>query len=121
MMNLIPRRRDANLFSLMDDMERNFFNNAISDSSRFRCDIADKGDHYELDAELPGFKKEDINISVDGATLTISASNKVENDDKDDVTREFTKGATRGLQEGWMEGNYLRLMPGLSLEDRTNW
>ena len=24
------------------------------------------------------------------------------------------KGATRGLREGWMEGNYLRLMPGLS-------
>ena len=22
------------------------------------------------------------------------------------------KGATRGLREGWMEGNYLRLMPG---------
>ena len=37
--------------------------------------------------------------------------------DKDGVTREFTKGATRGLREGWMEGNYLRLMPGLSLED----
>ena len=31
------------------------------------------------------------------------------------------KGATRGLQEGWMEGSYLRLMPGLSLEDRMNW
>ena len=28
--------------------------------------------------------------------------------DKDCVTREFTKGATRGLREGWMEGNYLR-------------
>ena len=30
------------------------------------------------------------------------------------------KGATRELREGWLEGNYLRLMPGLSLEDRTN-
>ena len=41
--------------------------------------------------------------------------------DKDSITREFMKGATRGLREGWKEGNYLRLMPGLSLEDRTNW
>ena len=24
-------------------------------------------------------------------------------------------------RDGWMEGNYLRLMPGLSIEDRTNW
>ena len=31
--------------------------------------------------------------------------------DKDGVTREFMKGATRGLREEWMEGNYLRLMP----------
>jgi hypothetical protein len=38
---------------------------------------------------------------------------------------EFLKGATRGLREEWMEGNlkgdYLRLMPGLCLEDRMNW
>ena len=27
---------------------------------------------------------------------------------KDGVTREFMEGATRGLQERWMEGNYLR-------------
>ena len=26
------------------------------------------------------------------------------------------KGDTRGMREGWMEGNYLRLMPGLSLD-----
>ena len=45
--------------------------------------------------------------------------------DKDGITREFMKDATRGLQEEWIEGNlkgnYLRLMPGLCLEDRTNW
>jgi hypothetical protein len=45
--------------------------------------------------------------------------------DKDGVTREFLEGATRGLQEKWMEGNlkgnYLRLIPGLCLEDRTHW
>jgi hypothetical protein len=38
---------------------------------------------------------------------------------------EFLKGATRGLQEEWMEGNlkgdYLMLMPGLCLEDRMSW
>jgi len=44
---------------------------------------------------------------------------------KDGVTREFLKGATRGLWEEWKEGNlkgnYLRLILGLCLEDRTNW
>ena len=41
--------------------------------------------------------------------------------DKDGVTSEFMKGVTRGLWDGWIEGNYLRLMPGLCLEDRRNW
>ena len=27
------------------------------------------------------------------------------------------KGATRGLREGWMEGNYLKLMPGLIFQN----
>ena len=44
--------------------------------------------------------------------------------DRDGVSLEFLKGATRGLQEEWMGGNlkgdYLRLMPGLCLEDRMN-
>ena len=39
--------------------------------------------------------------------------------DKNGITREFMKGATRGLREGLTEGNYLRLLPGLSLEDRN--
>ena len=40
------------------------------------------------------------------------------------VSLEFLKGATRGLRKEWIEGNlkgdYLRLMPGLCLEDRMN-
>ena len=39
------------------------------------------------------------------------------------VSLEFLKGATKGLQEEWMEGNlkgnYLKLIPELCLEDRT--
>ena len=44
--------------------------------------------------------------------------------DKDGVTREFLKGAPSGLREEWMKGNlkgnYLRLIPGLYLEDGRN-
>ena len=45
--------------------------------------------------------------------------------DKDGDTSEFMKGATRGVGRGMdrrkFKGNYLRLMSGLCLEDRTNW
>ena len=55
-----------------------------------------------------------------GGPYQSEESNCLQTHDRDGVTREFMKGGTRGLREGWMEGNYLRLMPGLSLEDRTN-
>ena len=38
-----------------------------------RTDIEDKGDSYELKADLPGFDKKDISIEITGDTLTIGA------------------------------------------------
>ncbi|MFV0411921.1 MAG: Hsp20/alpha crystallin family protein [Oscillospiraceae bacterium] len=84
MFSIVPyTRRDNNIFRLMDDMERSFFNNAVSGSAQFRCDISEKDGAYLLEAELPGFKKEDIHVDIEGETLTVSASSKVENDEKD--------------------------------------
>ncbi len=53
-------------FRALDEMERNFFGNEHhSVVSAFRTDVVDTGDAYKLDAELPGFKKEDIKIDVE--------------------------------------------------------
>ena len=51
-------------------------------SSAFRVDVKDLGDKYELQAELPGVKKEDIDLSIKDDTLTISAEFKREKDDE---------------------------------------
>ena len=67
-------------FRAFDEMERNFFGNSQSSVlSAFRTDVIDTGDAYKLDAELPGFKKEDIKIDVENDVLTISAERKAEN------------------------------------------
>ena len=50
----------------------------------FRTDIQDKGDHYVLEAELPGFAKEDIHIDLDDNYLTIRAEHKEEKENKDE-------------------------------------
>ena len=44
--------------------------------------MLDKGDKFVLEAELPGFQKEDIDIHVEGNTLTISAQHKEESEEK---------------------------------------
>lgn len=68
-------------FRELDDMERSFFGNSRSVSA-FRTDVTDTGDSYKLEAELPGFKKEDIKIDVENDCLTISAERSMENKDE---------------------------------------
>lgn len=86
MSSLIPYRRHHGLanpssHSLFDDsFFRSFFDMGDTfGSSGFRVDIKDKKDHYELDVELPGVPKEQIDLSVEDGILTISANMNVEN------------------------------------------
>ena len=51
--------------------------------SNFQTDVTDEGDHYLLQAELPGFKKEEIHVNVDGDYLTIKAEHKEETESKE--------------------------------------
>ena len=68
-----------------DQMERAFFGDGSwgRGLSEFKTDIQDKGDSYLLEADLPGFKKEDIHVDVDGDTMTIRAERHSEHEDQD--------------------------------------
>ena len=89
MFELIPFERRGNRvsaydpFRMLDDMERSFFGgNNHPAMSTFRTDVTDTGDAFVLDAELPGFKKEDIKIDVENDCLTISAERKLDEEEK---------------------------------------
>ena len=68
-----------------DQMERAFFGDGSwgRGLSEFKTDIQDKGDSYLLEADLPGFKKEDVSLKLDSGYLTISASKGLEKDEKE--------------------------------------
>ncbi|MBU3805427.1 MAG: Hsp20/alpha crystallin family protein [Candidatus Fournierella pullistercoris] len=84
MFGMIPFNREENsLFQYLDNMEKNLFG-GLGDVSRFRCDIQDKGDSYLMEAELPGFEKEDISVDVDGERMQIVARHNSEKGEKDD-------------------------------------
>ena len=69
---------------------------------RAKVDVAEKNGAYLVTAELPGVKKEDIHLSIDGAQVTLEAEVKREKEaNKDErvlhservfgkVTRSFT-------------------------------
>ena len=44
----------------------------------YAVDVREDADHIYVDAELPGFKKEDVDITLENQTLTISAERKSE-------------------------------------------
>lgn len=89
MFGMIPFTREENsLWNYLDNMEKSLFT-GFGDMSQFRCDIQDKGDHYLLEAELPGFQKEDISLDLNGDNMIITARHNSEKEDKG-------------------EGNYLR-------------
>ena len=68
-------------FRELDNMERSFFRNG-SVVSAFRTDVSDTGDAFKLEAELPGFSKDDIKIDIENDCLTISAERKFDDEDK---------------------------------------
>ena len=91
MFELIPfDRHTHNLasfdpFRMLDEMDRRFMTSAPAVSA-FRTDVMDTGDAFKLEAELPGFKKEDIKIDIENDCLTISAERSAD-------TKEEQKGS----------------------------
>ena len=74
MFGMLPfERSDDNLFDTFDNFTRNFFRSSNASLPAFRTDIRDAGDKFVLEAELPGFEKEDISLDVKDGILTISA------------------------------------------------
>ncbi len=72
-------------FREMDNLERSFFGegNVVS---AFRTDVSDMGDAFKLEAELPGFSKDDLKIDIENDRLTISAERKLDTTDEDKKT-----------------------------------
>ena len=50
--------------------------------ANYAVDIREDADHFFVDVELPGFKKDEIEIMLENATLTIRAERKSETRDQ---------------------------------------
>lgn len=72
-------------FSVMDAMFSDWLGSRAASSlvSRARLDVAERDRHYEVRAELPGAKKEDIAIEIDGAWVSISAKSNSQSEKKE--------------------------------------
>ncbi|MBD5161558.1 MAG: Hsp20/alpha crystallin family protein [Oscillibacter sp.] len=69
-------------FRDLEELERSLFSGG--GVTAFKTDIRDAGDAYVLEADLPGMKKEDIHIDIDGDRLAISAERNAVREEKDE-------------------------------------
>ena len=95
MFELLPFASRNELYNPFHDFD-NFFGGM--NLAEFKTDIREDGDHYTLDADLPGFNKDDIQVDIGDGALTITAqrSEKSEKKEQDGyVRRERSYGSFR--------------------------
>lgn len=73
---------------------------------RMTADVKEYDDHYELDLELPGYKKEEVKVELEDGYLKVSADHKEEAEKKDDNGKYIRRERRFGkLQRNFYVGN----------------
>lgn len=83
---MMPSIFGENLFDDWMDFpfDDSFFNRKVpSYAKNMKTDIRDMENSYELDIDLPGYKKDEINAQLKDGYLTISVAKNINNDEKD--------------------------------------
>ena len=79
--------------SFFDDFDRYFFDRKPAGTKHSRdylrsdfmkTDIKEMDDKYELSIELPGYKKEEVELTLENGYLQITASKEEKNEEKND-------------------------------------
>ena len=91
---MMPSIFGENLFDdFMNDFTDDFAFPAFADAGKelygkhaknmMKTDVRETDGTYEVDIDLPGFKKEDISVSFENGYLTVSTNKTLDRDDKD--------------------------------------
>lgn len=86
-MKLIPRNSLFDFESFFDDSFIPMkWTNDMNKTFSPRVDIKDKEDGYQITADLPGVKKEDLHVNLENGILSIEAETKQEDKEEKDGT-----------------------------------
>lgn len=92
----IIRKNNSLLPSFFGNLENEFFNDERLDRfSNIAVNIKERDDDFMIEMAVPGYKKEDLNLEVDGNKLIVSAevSSEVNDSGENYSRREFTYGS----------------------------
>ena len=110
---LMPSIFGENLFD--DDwmdfpFDRDFWGRTNNKTTKnlMKTDIREHDAGYELDIDLPGFKKDEIKVELENGYLTISATKGAENDEQDKKGKYIRRERYAGtMQRSFYVGDYV--------------
>lgn len=80
----IPRKSLINDFdNMLDTMFNDGWNGSLIRNNNLSVDIIEKENEFELTADLPGFDKKEINLSIQDKVLSLIANHKSSSDSKE--------------------------------------
>ena len=91
MSNYVPTVFGENLMDVFDDFDRSFFrgfgnvDHALYGKHAqhmMKTDVKETDEAYEVDVDLPGFKKDEIHLELNNGYLTISTEKTLEKDNE---------------------------------------
>ena len=82
----------------LDSIFDNFMDEGSDNFDVMKCDVYEKDGAYHIEADIPGFKKDEISVDCEDGYVTISAEKNTENEEKDEnkkyIKRERFYGKT---------------------------
>ena len=103
-MKFMPSR--FGLFNELDNLFSDPFTNF--ESSIMKTDIRQVDNNYVLDIELPGYKKEDVQLNLENGYLSISANHEANDEEKNQEGQVIRQERSFGsCQRSFYVGDYL--------------
>lgn len=103
MKHYLQRRKDndeLSLFDAFDDFFRPAFFDEVND---LKTNIKDTGNGYDLAVEVPGYKKDEIKVSLENGYLTVSCARNGSDESKGDgrwLRKEISESCSRSYYVG---------------------
>ena len=97
MSTFLPAVFGENLMDVFDDFDHTFFRGfnrpehvlyGKNAAHMMKTDVKETEEGYEVDVELPGFKKEEIKLELNSGYLTISTEKSLEKEKKGKIIRQ---------------------------------
>lgn len=71
----------------LDSIFDNFMDEGTDNFDVMKCDVYEKDGAYHIEADIPGFKKDEISVDCEDGYVTITAEKNTENEEKDENKR----------------------------------